>query len=161
MRNWIIVTLLLGSPYLAHANTEFVYPTPKEYAAEKITSEPLIEGKVLQKNICRAAIITLMSYELKETISKQINANISAVARYRKADDTIWNYICKINKNDVVWASMNIDGPQKLSVGRWRIHPDDEKITFTIEQESLIVTVSYSPKEQVKKSFLLKSINKW
>lgn len=138
-----------------------VTPTPQELSATKNQRDIIISNSISQRNLCRAAILTFMQYKnIKETSSLQLNNSSAVVTRHRPEDNTNWHYLCKIESDKIIYASMNTNGPETIKVGRWRVHPADEKITYTINGDQLNINVSYSESDKINKVFSIKKISK-
>jgi len=69
----------------------------------------------------------------------------------RASDYKIFSYKCKIKGNRIIWAS---------ATGRWRSHASDSIITFTIEENIIIVKDKFSDGSENKEIFTLKQLGK-
>jgi hypothetical protein len=150
---------LFGVSFTAIADGE-IYPDAKETATIKNQPDVIIFG-VKQKNICVASVMTIMGYEHENIRGRQANPISSVVTRLRIDDNSKWNWLCKINNDQVIYAAMNIDGPDKIKIGRWRTHSLDEKISFKVDNDNLTISIKYTGSSDRVKSFPLKEVQAW
>lgn len=103
------------------------------------------------EQICKAGIAALMGRN--PTIMKVTKKDGGIVHLYyvRQDDGTKWSYRCKLEGEQIVWAS---------DTGRWRTHPDDEKVTYRISDNSLEIIQSYSDGSSSKKAFKRSQLGK-
>ena len=154
--------LLALLPITAYTASWMVFPEEAEIEQIESQKEIYIKDKISQSHICRAAVIAMMDYEISnDTKSKQINPISSVVSRHRKEDNTTWKYLCKLDGNNIVWAAMNISGPQKIDIGRWRIHTDDIRYIYVIRNDGLIFDYIDGNFKTPIRAFSLKEIKKW
>jgi hypothetical protein len=81
--------------------------------------------------ICKAGIAALMGRDPKIVRAKD-NGDIVRLSYVRENDGTLWEYRCKIEGSEIIWAS---------KTGRWRTDPADEKLRYKAGAKS--VTVDY------------------
>lgn len=66
------------------------------------------------------------------------------VSYIRPSDNQVFDYKVKIESNVILWANL---------AGRWRNDPRDEKITYRIENEKLIIIQDFGGGSIIKKEF--------
>ena len=65
-----------------------------------------------------------------DTIGQYDTASgISYVQYVRPSDDTLWRYRCKLSGDRVIWAGVDMDGPNS-GPGRWRDDPRDSVVRY-------------------------------
>lgn len=87
------------------------------------------EQKFADGDICRAAVGVIMGRDPKIIKITKVKDGIYYLSYLRPSDRTKWSLRCKIEGNQVIWASDESGRP-----GRWRTHPADEKISFEVIQ---------------------------
>lgn len=97
-----------------------------------------------KKQICKAAISTVMGRNPSVMSIDRVSGNIIYVSYVRADDGSHWSYRCKLNGSRVVWSS---------KTGRWRNSQFDSKITFSVNGKTLSITESYSDGSATHKSF--------
>jgi len=99
--------------------------------------------------VCRAAIATAMGQPISIVEAAKVDsATIHTVYR-RPSDGTVWRTACRIVRNRVVWASIREDG----TLGRWRDHPSDSVVTFTLDETSVSVAERHDDGSATLESF--------
>lgn len=81
--------------------------------------------------ICKAGIATLMGRDPKIIRAKD-GGDVVRLSYVRENDGSLWEYRCKIEGSEIIWAS---------KTGRWRTDPADEKLRYKAGAKS--VTVDY------------------
>lgn len=96
--------------------------------------------------ICRAAIGTLFHHDPRTIKIDRVEEGISYLSYVRVDDGTLWSYRCKIEGNQVIWAS---------DTGRWRTHSLDEQVIYELDQDrqNLKIELKYSSGSSTKSSF--------
>lgn len=85
------------------------------------------EGPYFSKQqICKAAVSAIMGRNPKIIKINRTKDGIVYLSYRRPDDGTRWAVKCKTEGTQVIWASDNPD-----SLGRWRTHPEDEKVYFS------------------------------
>ena len=92
--------------------------------------------KFSDSDVCRAAIGAIMGRDPTTIKITQVKDGIYYLTYTRPSDGTKWSQRCKIEGNQVIWAS---DEPGKT--GRWRTHPADEKISFEAVQNGSVLRI--------------------
>lgn len=107
---------------------------------------PVVKPSVPAKSICKAAVATVMGRPAS-IISATEKAGGEVALSYTRADDgSVWKYKCKLDGDRVVWATEG---------GRWRTHPDDGVVRYTIGASFLEVTESHNGAVAISKRFSL------
>lgn len=96
------------------------------------------------KELCKAGISILMGRDPRIMKIDSTDGEIVYLSYIRPDDRSLWSYRCKIEGNRIIWAS---------STGRWRTHPLDEVITFSVSGERLHLDQAYSDHSATKKTF--------
>lgn len=81
--------------------------------------------------ICKAGIAAVMGRDPKIIRAKD-NGDIVRLSYVRENDGSLWEYRCKIEGSEIIWAT---------KTGRWRTDPADEKLRYKAGAKS--VTVDY------------------
>lgn len=72
----------------------------------------------------------------------------------RQDDKTRWAFLCKLEGDRVIWAGAGSpDNPNY--VGRWRTHPEDEVITYRIQNGDVIIRQQFTDGSASEKVFKL------
>lgn len=138
-------------------STSPAYPTNAESIVKKNQKPIIINNEIAQSKLCKAAISSSIDFDIKDSKSIQINP-LSAIVTWHDSDNENWKFLCKVIGNNIIYASMNEDGPQTIKISRWRLHPSDEKITYQIDNSNLIITLKYSQGETIEKKFKIKEL---
>ena len=89
--------------------------------------------------VCRAAIAAMMFRDI-EIISAVERADGFVGTSYKRpSDGKRWDNVCKLNGDRVIWASLQENG----TIGRLRIHPDDEIVSFSLTAEGVTITQDF------------------
>lgn len=92
--------------------------------------------------VCRAAVAHMMG---KSPSIMKVKSNSGGVVRiqYRRPDDgTVWKDDCRLEGQRVMWRSVDAVGAS--GPGRWRNHPDDEVITYSIDGKTIRIGQKWS-----------------
>ncbi|WP_156790616.1 hypothetical protein [Rhodobacter ferrooxidans] len=90
--------------------------------------------------LCRAAIAEMMGRDLGIVKAvRRLDGTVGTNYR-RPTDGKIWQNVCRVEGSRIVWASLEDNG----SVGRWRTHPDDEVVTFTLQSGSVTIHQTFA-----------------
>lgn len=99
--------------------------------------------------ICKAAIATMFSKHPSIILVDGIEGDMVRLSYVRSDDGTTWRYRCRISGDQIIWAS---------DTGRWRTHPDDEKVTFKIVGNAVIINEFYKDGSTKVKTFYLSEL---
>ncbi|MGK3141062.1 hypothetical protein [Pantoea sp. C2G6] len=90
--------------------------------------------------ICKATAAMTFGRDYKIMQLDKVDADGIAYVHYnRPSDNTRWAIKCRLEGDRVLWASDNPD-----STGRWRNHPADAVITYSINGNNLTLKQLYS-----------------
>lgn len=108
-----------------------------------------------EESICRAVIATLMHKNVRSIVCSGHSGNEYSLEYIREEDRTLWKNACKIEGNSVIWSYCGSTTEPDFK-GRWRTDPQDEKVTYKIETESLslIIYVQYPDGSVTEKKFV-------
>jgi hypothetical protein len=107
------------------------------------------EDETTTGRVCKAGIALIMGRD-PAIIRVDRFTNGVAYLRYTRPDDgTVWRYKCKLEGAQIIWGADD---------GRWRTHPDDEVITYIINQDSVVVRENYADGSNTEESFPLSSL---
>ena len=100
-----------------------------------------------EAQICKAGISLAMGKDPSIIKAKVVGGTVK-VSYIRSDDGSVWNYKCKVEGTRVLWGA---------DPGRWRNHPADEPIFYSVsgEGESARLTVAekYQDGSSNKKTF--------
>ncbi len=98
--------------------------------------------KADQERVCRAAIADMNGHPPR--IVRVVNSSKGVVrVRYtRPSDGKVWTNDCRVEGDRVVWRTVDAFG-RGSGLGRWRTHPADEVITYTIADDQLSITTTF------------------
>ena len=104
---------------------------------------------VSQAKICKAAIGAMMNRDPAIiSIDSEIDGT-TFLSYIRQADSTRWSQKCKLSGKFVMWGT---------STGRWRDNPADEKISYEITSNSVVIRQQFSDGGVVQKSYVISAI---
>lgn len=108
-------------------------------------------GSFSDEQICKAGVAALMgrSPTIMKTTKKE--GGIAFFHYIRQDDGSKWSYRCKVEGARVVWAS---------DTGRWRTHPDDEKVTYRVSGESLEIIQTLADGSKIGEKFTKSQLGK-
>lgn len=75
------------------------------------------------RQICKGAIAVLMGRDSAGINAQAIGDEVWL--SYTRSDGTSWKFKCKLDGARILWGS---------DTGRWRIHPQDERLSFSVVQ---------------------------
>jgi hypothetical protein len=90
---------------------------------------------------CKKAIAELMG-QPTNIMKSTINGEMVRVKYNRPDDGKLWTNECKFEGNNIVYRSIDLDGPNS-GPGRWRDSGSDEKITWSKTGGKVEVSVNY------------------
>lgn len=96
------------------------------------------------RELCKAGISILMGRDPSIMKIDRTDGAVVYLSYIRPDDRSLWSYRCKIEGNRIIWAS---------STGRWRTHPLDEVITFSVSGDRLHLDEAYSDQSTTKATF--------
>ena len=92
-------------------------------------------AKFSDNQICRAGIAVAFGRDPAIIRIGRARGGIIYLSYIRPDDGKKWSFRCKIQSNRIIWAS---------DTGRWRTHPEDSVITYSIAGSMLFVSEKYS-----------------
>lgn len=97
-----------------------------------------------ETDLCKAVIATQFYKPVKIISVYEETANEVRVQYERTEDQTIWKNKCKVEGNTIVWGAVDPDRIGDEQAGRWRTRysEGDDKITYSVDNESLILTTT-------------------
>lgn len=113
------------------------------------SNAPPARTPLSQSRICKAAIAAIMERDPGIINIDSESGGVTVLSYRRPSDGTHWSNRCKVSGQSVIWASKD---------GRWRDHPLDEKISYELEGETLLIRQRYSTGFTVQSSFWLSSL---
>lgn len=123
--------------------------------ARKGSDVQLVYDEALYGKVAKAAISKLMHVEPKIiNVIPYKERGLFYVNYILKDDGKEWSCLCKFEGNKVVWAMAN----DLSAIGRWRTHPKDEAINYSIEKDSIVITVVYGDKSSDSKRFYMSEL---
>lgn len=102
-----------------------------------------------KEQICKATISKVMGRSPSIMSIERVDGGIIYLSYKRPDDGKKWTYRCKINGSYSIWAS---------ETGRWRDHPADSKISFSINGSILSLFEKYTDGSSTNKSFSLQEL---
>jgi len=102
--------------------------------------------------ICRALVATTMGRPIDIIKIDKNDGNITYVSYLRPSDGKEWKLRCKVLGSRVIWSTVDIDGPN-TGFGRWRNHPADSVITYSLTPDSVTINEKYSDGSGNTKTF--------
>ncbi|MGQ4273420.1 hypothetical protein [Terrihabitans sp. B22-R8] len=96
-----------------------------------LASQQAAAANIGAAEICKAAIGKTMGRSPSIIQIDGTSAGIYSMS-YVRDDGTLWSYRCKLEGNQVIWAS---------DKGRWRTKPEDGKLTYQVTQDRKKVTI--------------------
>jgi hypothetical protein len=104
--------------------------------------------------VCRAAVAALNGRDPAIIKVEHITGDMAYVGYRRPDDGKVWKNRCRVEGDRVVWSAVDLDGPGS-GPGRWRTHPDDETITYSIDGATVKVRVGFSDGSGWEESYKL------
>jgi hypothetical protein len=99
-----------------------------------------------QSQVCKATIAAIMNQDAKIVNVNSEIKGVSYLSYKRPSDGTDWFNKCKVSGNSVVWAT---------NEGRWRDTSQDEKITYEVNGNLLIIRQKFSDNSMKDNSYIL------
>jgi hypothetical protein len=103
-----------------------------ENTVEALTSED--RGRV-----CKASVAKLMGRDPSIMSVHHLGGGITRVSYNRPDDGKRWVSDCRVEGDTVVWADVE-NGTRQ----RWRTHPMDEKIAYSMHDETIRICETFS-----------------
>lgn len=112
-----------------------------------LTKPPTTNG-FSESSICKAAISMLFGRPFYSISSaKMPQKDYYLISYTRAADQSYWDYHCKLEGKKVIWRAPN---------GRWRDHPLDGVVTYKTDSSSIIITETHADGSQGSKRFQIR-----
>ena len=105
------------------------------------------------RQACKAGIAMLFGRDPEIIKIEKVSGGTVYLHYIRPDDGKKWKYKCKLDGDQVIWASNDPD-----SSGRWRTHPDDGVLTYQIQGSELRVQQMYSDGSREEASFPVSSL---
>ena len=86
-------------------------------------------------DVCRAAIASLFGRNVASVTVVNRESSVLKLRYTRPSDGTIWTNRCKVVGARIMWTS---------EYGRWRDHPLDEVVTYTVQGSKITINKKYS-----------------
>jgi len=96
---------------------------------------PADKGPFSDPQICRAAIGAIMARDPYIISTDYVEGKVVYTSYHRPDDGTLWQNKCKLEGHTVLWGRAS---------GRWRLHPDDPKISFRVKGDTLSITERFT-----------------
>ena len=125
----------------------------RETNAVKIQAPPpdvLSDGEL--GRVCRATIAALMGRDPSIIQVDRLSGGIAYTSYSRPSDGSIWKNRCRVEGDRVIWSAVDLNGPG-TGPGRWRTHPLDETITYTIDGAQVSIKMTYSDGSVSEKTY--------
>lgn len=100
--------------------------------------------KATTGQVCKAAIAFMMGRDPAIIRVDKFANGVAQLHYVRPDDNSTWRYKCKLEGSKVIWGTQN---------GRWRTHPDDEVITFKLNEGAITVRETYADGSHNEESF--------
>ena len=91
--------------------------------------------KFTERQICKAAIAVVMARNPATMRIDRTAKNVIYLSYLTRDDGKRWRYKCRLEERRILWGS---------DTGRWRVHPMDSTITYSVTSESLTVTEKFT-----------------
>lgn len=78
-----------------------------------------------RERVCKGAVAVLFFPPIDSVRVTKSEGGIIYLSHVRQRDGSEWKTKCRIEGNSIIWGSAD---------GRWRTHPQDEKLTFRIDR---------------------------
>lgn len=129
---------------------------------KNVTSFPPVDTTTYSsKNLCKAAISAQFSKPIK-IIKTSKTGVINELYYIRPDDGKKWRYACQLDGENIVWATIDIDGTGSNDIGRWRNNYSggDAKITYEVNptNKNLSIHMVYSDGSGTTSDFKYKDI---
>lgn len=121
--------------------------------APLIFSSSLYAAEANVGQVCKAAAASMFGRDHKIMKLDKIESGIAYVHYIRKNDGTRWAIKCKLINDQVMWASNNPD-----SSGRWRDHPEDSIVKYSVDGKKMTITETYSDGSNTSNTYPLKQL---
>lgn len=102
-----------------------------------------------QTHLCKAGIATVMGRDPSTMTARMVNGLVQ-VSYVRQDDGQPFTYKCKVEGSRIIWGTIS---------GRWRTHPADGEMSYTLNDNTVNVVEKYSDGSALQKSFHLQQLN--
>ena len=102
--------------------------------------------------VCRATIAALMGRDPQIIHVVRVGGGLAYTSYARPSDGSVWKNRCGVEGDRVIWSTVDLDGPG-TGPGRWRTHPLDETITYTIDGTQVSITITENDGSAIEKSY--------
>lgn len=105
--------------------------------------------------VCRAAVADINGHP--PAIVRIVTAGLDTVrVSYRRpSDGSRWTNECRFDGDRVIWRTVDAFGPGS-GLGRWRIDPMDEVITYSIRGTRIGITTTYPGEAPSTNSYVVR-----
>ena len=105
---------------------------------------PVDTGPFTEVEVCRAGIATTMLKPLSIVKYDGSEPNVHYLHYIRQSDGTRWEFRCKLEGNNIVWAT---------DTGPWRKRTYDSDIKFRVTGSDLVITETYYDGSSQRKEY--------
>ncbi len=121
-------------------------------AAAKAPSAATDYAPFTLEQLCKAAIAVLMDRD-PASMRALRDGEIVRNSYVRPGDQSVWSQRCRFDGARIIWAS---------DTGRWRTHPEDERLTFKVfqgkEATLLHISETFSDGSETTRNFTLQEL---
>lgn len=93
------------------------------------------EALITKEHICKAGIAKIMGRDPKVMKVLRNEGGVVHLQYVRTNDGSLWSYRCRVDGARIMWAS---------ATGRWRDDPLDEKLTYAIAADTVMVNETFA-----------------
>lgn len=121
-----------------------------------ISSEPNTQVSAKDRGrICRAFDADMGGYDPKIVQVVSDNGTIARTRYARPDDGKIWTRECRLDRNRIIWRTVDVDGPRS-GLGPWRNRLTDETITFELKGDSVVIRTDWQDGSSSTNSYQVK-----
>ena len=118
---------------------------------------PLFAQKAPEKEVCAAALEVLFQTGADRRFERIAKEGSQSYFVFRSRKNPLNSDACYVAGNRVMWRVESAEG---INMGRWRIHPMDEKVSFTIVGDKVTITLDHADHSATTKSYSVSQLAK-
>jgi hypothetical protein len=110
-----------------------------------------------QKEVCAAALEALLQTGADRRFEKVVKEGSQEYFVFRSRKNPNNSDACYLAGTRVMWR---VESAVGISKGRWRTHPMDEKVSFSLTGDKLTITLEHSDRTKTTNNYSVSQIAK-
>lgn len=136
---WFLLAVTLAFTFIYHSYEDNSEGVSKNKEGDLLVERSYTPKHFSESEICRAGIASIMLQDYDKTQLTNSDSGIHSFSYTRDVDNTIWEYRCRLDGNQIVWRGNALGD----SEGPWRNRPADIVYLFEEDENKLSIFEIY------------------